>query len=281
MGQAGRIVNYMWLPSPVRLVVRVAQRFQRESLAQTAAALSFTTVLALVPMIAVAAALLSWLPFGTGFENAMRAFLLDNLLPDKAGDVIAKYIGLFAHRVNRITVWGAVLVALTAILQMFTIERAFNEIWRVHQARPIARRAAVHVLALVLGPLIFGGSLVATTFLVTKSLGLAREPAWVTLLVNEGTSFVLVGGLFALLYWAVPNRKVAWRHAWVGGAIAALGFSGLQALFSNYVVKLGSYTVLFGTFSAIPVFLSWVYASWGIVLIGALLVAELPRRHAG
>ena len=273
--------TYMWLPSPVRVVVRVAQRFQRESLAQTAAALSFTTILALVPMIAVAAALLSWLPFGTGFEEAMRRFLLDNLLPHKAGDVIAKYVGLFAHRINRITVWGAALVALTAILQMFTIERAFNEIWRVHQPRPFARRAAVHVLALVLGPLIFGGSLVATTFLVTQSLGWTREPQWVTLLVNEGTSFLLVCALFALLYWGVPSRKVAWRHAWLGGAIAASGFSGLQYLFSSYVVKFGSYTVLFGTFAAIPVFLSWIYASWGIVLVGAVLVSELPRRHGG
>lgn len=270
----------MWLPAPLRLIQRVAHRFQRESLAQTAAALSFTTLLALVPMIAVAAALLDFLPFGTGLEESIRKFLLTNLLPQKAGVVIAKYVGLFAHRVNRITLFGASLVALTAILQMFTIERAFNTIWKVKKPRPFARRAAVHVLALGLGPMIFGGSLVATTFVVTKSLGLINEPAWVTLLVSKGSSMVLVAALFALLYWGVPNRDIARGHALIGGVVAAMGFSGLQYLFAAYVVQFASYTVLFGTFAAVPVFLSWIYASWSIVLVGGLLVSELPRWRA-
>ena len=267
----------MWLLAPFRLLIRVAQRFQYESFAQTAAALSFATLLGLVPMIAVAVGLLSYFPFAGGLEEALRKFLLANLLPEKAGAVIAKYVGLFANRVTRITFAGVLLLGATALIQMFTIERAFNAIWRVKTSRPFARRATVHLLSLVLGPIIFGGSLMATTFLASQSLGWFDEPAWIAILVNKSISFVLVTILFALLYWGVPNKRVATHHAIVGGLMAAAGFSLLQYLFASYVTQLTSYAVLFGAFSAIPVFLSWVYASWGVVLVGAILVAEIPR----
>ncbi len=266
----------MWLLAPFRLCLRIAQRFEKESYAQTVAALSFATLLGLVPMIAVAAGLLHFLPFGSGIEEAIRKFLLGNLLPQKSGVVIAKYLGLFAGRIDRITLAGVLLLGATALIQMFTIERAFNEIWRVRTNRHVARRAIVHLLAMVLGPLVFGGSLAATTFITTVSLGWLDEPAWMTLFVNKGVPFALTALLFGALYWRVPNRYVAMHHALIGGVIAAAGFSGMQVLFANYVTKFSSYAVLYGSFSAIPVFLSWIYASWLVIIIGAILVAEIP-----
>lgn len=263
--------------APVRLLVRVAQRFQRESYAQTAAALSFATLLGLVPMVAVAAALMSYFPFAAGMEAALEKFLLANFLPHKAGAVIAKYLGVFANRINKITIFGVLILGLTGLIQMFTIERAFNSIWYVDRGRSVARRLAVHLLAMLLGPLVFGASLGLTTFLISTSLGWVNEPAWLTSFVNKSVAFVFVTALFALLYWGVPNRRVETRHAVIGGTLAAGGFSGLQYLFSAYVTKFNSYTALFGTFSAIPIFLSWVYASWGVILLGAIICAELPR----
>jgi membrane protein len=84
--------------------------------------------------------------------------------------------------------------------------------------------------------------------------------------------------LFGLLYWGVPNKPVKAWHAVFGGAMAALGFAGLQKLFTLYIAT--GFTVnavVYGAFSAIPVFLVWLYASWSVILIGALLVAELPN----
>lgn len=268
--------DYMWLLAPFRLVIRIASRFQRERYAETVAALSFATLLGLVPMIAVAAALLHFLPFGSGVEDAIRKFLLGNLLPQKSGVVIAKYVGLFADRVNRVTLAGVLLLGVTALIQMFTIERAFNEIWRVRTNRPMARRAVVHLLAMLLGPLVFGTTLAATTFLITMSLGWLDEPVWVTMMVNKGVPFVVMTLLFGMIYWKVPNRFVARHHALVGGIIAAAGFSAMQVLFSIYVTKFGSYAELYGSFSAIPVFLAWIYVSWLVIIVGAVLVAELP-----
>ena len=269
----------MWLLAPFRLVVRTMRRFHDEHCAQTAAALSFATLIGLVPMIAAAFALISYLPVGVGLGTALEKFLLSNLLPDKAGVIIAKYLGQFASRAGRVTLFGIAVLGATALMQMLTIERAFNHIWRVKASRPLLRRLAMHGLALLLGPLVFGASLAVISFVAGVSLGFVDEPVWVSTFVIRGVlPFACMTALFGLLYWGVPNKTVNGWHAAFGGAMAALGFAGLQKLFTLYIAT--GFTVnavVYGAFSAIPVFLVWLYASWSVILIGALLVAELPH----
>jgi membrane protein len=269
----------MWLLTPFRLIARTARRFHGEHCVQTAAALSFATLIGLVPMIAAAFALISLLPVGAGLGSALEKFLLANLLPDKAGVIIAKYIGQFAASAGRVTFFGITVLGATALMQMLTIERAFNQIWRVKSSRPLLRRLAMHCLALLLGPLVFGASLTAISFVAGVSLGFIHEPYWVNTFVIRGLlPFAFMTALFGLLYWGVPHKSVKAWHAGFGGAIAALGFAGLQKLFTLYIAT--GFTVnvvVYGAFSAIPVFLVWLYASWSVILIGALLVAELPQ----
>lgn len=267
----------MWVLAPFRLVFRAAQRFRKERCAQTAAALSFATLLAMVPMIAVAFSIISQFPFAAGLIEALEKFFLTNLLPEKSGRVITQYIGQFANRVDRVTLIGIAALAATALMQMFTIEHAFDAIWGVKLRRPLWRRTLFHTLTLLLGPVLFGGSLVVITFLVSTSLGLINEPSWVSAEVGKGLSFVLMASIFGFIYWGLPNKDVVPWHAAFGGVVAALAFAGLQKLFAIYVSKVSTYTVLYGGFAAIPVFLIWIYASWSVVLVGALLVAELPR----
>ena len=270
-----------WILAPFRLVASVVRRFSAERCAQTAAALSFATLLGLVPMFAVGAVLISNLPFGSGLGTALEKFLLTNLLPDKAGAVIAKYVGQFAHRAERVTLIGGLFLGITALIQMLTIEHAFNAIWKVKAARPFLRRLVMHLAALLVGPLVFGGSLVAITYLASVSFGLVDEPRWVNALFFKVVPFLVMTVLFALVYWAVPNRSIRPAHAATGGLLAAAGFTLMQRLFSLYVAKLPTYTVVYGAFAAMPVFLVWLSASWGIILIGALVTAELPHVLAG
>lgn len=267
----------MRLLAPFRLVFRVVQRFRSERLAQTAAALSFATLLGFVPMIGVAAALIDHLPFAAGIGAALEKFLLANLLPDKAGAVIAKYVGQFANRAERMTLIGLLMLAATAVAQMLTIEHAFNAIWQVKAARPFLQRLAMHILALILGPLIFGGSLAAISFLVGVSLGLVDEPKWLTQIVLGVVPFLFLVVLLALLYWKVPRKPVAPVHALFGGVMAATAYFFMHRLFGAYVIKIPTYTLLFGPFAAVPIFLLWLYLSWTVILVGALVTAELPR----
>jgi len=267
----------MWLLLPFRLFSRVVQRFRRERCTQTAAALSFVSLLGLIPMIAVGFAIISMLPASAGFGHVIEKFLLSNLLPDKAGIVIAKYVGQFAGRVRQVTFFGVLTLGVTAIMQMLTIEHIFNQIWRVKKVRPIFRRLAMHGLVITVGPLLLGGSLIVVALVASVSFGLINEPLWVRLFVTRSVlPFIFTATLFSLLYWAVPNKPVTFFHAVFGGMFAALGLAGIQKLFTLFITGFTANTTIYGMFSAIPVFLVWLYASWIIVLMSALIVAELP-----
>lgn len=230
-------------------------------------------------MIAAAFNLITHLPLGAGLGVALQKFLLANLLPDKAGAIIAKYLGQFAVRAEKATLFGLFVLAATALIQMLTIEKAFNQIWRVRSSRPFLRRLAMHLTALFLGPVAFGASLAGISYVIGVSLGLVDEPRWVdAVLTRFALPFGFMSALFGLLYWAVPNRPVRIWHAALGGVVAASGFLALQKLFTYYIaVGFNLNAVIYGAFSAIPVFLVWLYASWSVILVGALLVAELPN----
>ncbi|CAG4883541.1 Ribonuclease BN [Georgfuchsia toluolica] len=257
------------------LPFRLIRRFLSGQYSQTAAALSFATLLGLVPMIAVAAAVLSHLPLADAIAASIRKLLMSNLLPDKAGGIIANYVSQFALKAQRLTWIGLGALALTAIVQMLTIEHAFNGIWNVRESRPLAKRVAMHLLALIFGPLIFGGSFAITTYLAGASLGLVEEWRSLTATVFKLLSFAFITGIFALIYWKLPNRPVVWRHALMGGLLAAAGFSGLHWVFAGYIVGDSNYRAMYGAFAAIPVFLLWLYLSWSVILVGAMMTADL------
>lgn len=262
--------------APFRLVARVVRRFRTERCAQTAAALSFATLLGLVPMLAVGVVLIEFLPFGIKLSAALEQFLLSTLLPDKAGAVIARYLGQFAHRAERMTWLGLGVLMLTALMQMLTIEHAFNAIWKVSKRRPWLKRLGLHLLALLAGPLVFGGALASITFLATVSFGLVDESHWLRILLSESLPLFFLATLFSLMYWALPNRPVSRWHAGFAGTFAALAFIGMQHLFATYIVRFPTYTLIYGAFAAVPIFLLWLYFSWSVILVGALLTAELP-----
>lgn len=266
----------MMLITLFRFVLRVGQRFRKERCIQVAASLSFSTLLGLVPLIAIGIILISQMPFAADIGAAIEKFLIANLLPDKAGKIIARYVEQFALKAQRLTLIGGLALAITALMQMLTIEHAFNAIWRVKSGRAWWRRLLMHVLALLVGPLLFGGSLAIIGFIAGVSFGFVDESQWLNVLFFRILPLVVMTAFFALIYHVVPNRRVNKWHAMIGGVIATLGFTLLQRLFGIYVANFPAYTVMYGAFAAIPVFLVWLHFSWSVVLIGALIVAELP-----
>ena len=263
--------------APFRLIASVVRRFSSERYAQTAGALSFATLMGLMPMIVMGAILIESLPFGIDLAEALRKFLLSALLPEKAGGVIAKYLGLFADRAERLTWIGLGVLLVTGMMQMLTIEHAFNAVWKVRKRRPWLRRLGMHLLALLVGPLIFAAGLASVTYLATASFGLVDASYWQRVVLSQVIPLVFLAALLSLLYWALPNRDVSPWHASLCGILAAATFVAMQRLFALYVVKFPTYTLVFGAFSALPIFLAWLYLSWLVILLGALLTVELPR----
>jgi len=257
-------------------LAHVLRRFNQDRCLQVAASLTFTTLLALVPLITIALTFLSAFPVFSGLGEQIRSFLLANMLPQAAGRVVAAYIEQFIGRAGRLTALGTGVLAVTAFMMMFTIERAFNTIWRVSQTRPVIQRVLIYWVAFTFGPILMGGSLSITSYIVGASLGFARQFPLAVAAVFWLVPFVLTWATLTLLYYVVPNRAVRPRHALVGGIVAALAFEIMKRGFAVYIAKFPTYTLVYGAFAVIPIFLLWIYFSWVVVILGALLAALGP-----
>ena len=257
-------------------LAHVLRRFDQDRCLQIASSLTFTTLLALVPLVTIALTLVSAFPVFSILGEEIRSFLLANMLPEAAGKVVAAYIDQFTGRAGRLTALGTAVLAVTAFLMMFTIEHAFNSIWRVPQARPAVKRILVYWAVLTFGPVLMGASLSITSYVVGASLGFARQFPGADAAVFGLVPFVLTCAALTLLYYVVPNRAIRPRHALAGGIVAGLAFEVMKRGFAVYIAKFPTYTLVYGAFAAIPIFLLWIYFSWAVVIVGALIVALAP-----
>jgi len=254
----------------------LAERFVATRCPQVAGSLAFTTLLAIVPLVTVMLALFSNFPAFARVGASLRAFLLENLLPDRAGQIIATYAFEFSQKAAGLTLIGTALLVVTALMLLLTIDRVFNNIWGVRRPRPLLRRIMVHWFAMTLGPLALGGTLLATGHIVATSIALAGEGSWLGDFFARLVPPVLLASLFSVLYYVVPNHPVRVLHALAGGVAAAVVFVLMQRLFGLFVAGIPTYTLIYGTFAALPIFLVWLYLSWVVILLGAALSATLP-----
>lgn len=139
------------------------------------------------------------------------------------------------------------------------------------------RRARLYAGLIVLWPIVIGGVLLATSHAVTVSLGLLDEPGWVGRLLFRALGLMIAGLFLGGLYHALPNTRVAPRDAAWAGVVATIGFLLLQHGFEFYLASFPSYAAVYGAFATVPVFLLWLYLSWAVVLLGALVAATLPE----
>ncbi len=171
---------------------------------------------------------------------------------------------------------GAVALLFTSSAMIGMVERAFNQIWRVRRTRPLPQRLLMYWALLTLGPLLFGLSLTVTSQLFMATNDLVRAVPLLGALFYTALSLSLTTGAYTLLYMAVPNRYVDWRDAVWGGLVAAVAFEIAKRGFGIFIKQFPNYTIIYGALAALPLFLLWMYLSWMITLVGALITAALP-----
>lgn len=131
-----------------------------------------------------------------------------------------------------------------------------------------------------MGPLLLGLSLVFTSYVVSASRGMVQQvPGSVRLVFDSLQFFVLAAGM-AALYHYVPNTLVRWRHAWMGGLFVAAAMELAKKGLALYLGQVPTYSAIYGTFATLPILLIWIYMAWLIVLLGAVITAELPTLQA-
>lgn len=252
------------------------QRFREDRLGVTASSLSFTTMIALVPLATVTLAIFSAFPMFGQFQGALEKLFIQSLVPEAIARPVLTALQQFAGKAHRLGTAGLLVLVLTALALMLTIDRTLNAIWRVRKPRPIAQRVLVYWAAATLGPLVLGVSLTLTSYAISASRGwVGAMPGGLGLLL-DGLQFALLAGAMAGLFHYVPNTDVRWRHALAGGVFVAAGFEVAKKGLAWYLEQVPTYATVYGAFATLPIFLVWIYLGWVVVLLGAVIAAYAP-----
>lgn len=263
----------------IALTAHILRSFTAHHCLTNAAALSFTSLLAMVPLAAISLALLSAFPIFANVGDRITAFVLKNFTPD-ANAAIQTSFHNFVSNADNLTGFGILFMIFTSTMLLHEIEVTFNQIWQVQERRSLMSRLTIFWTAMTLGPVLIGLFLamaapIFASFMTGDSARMhsmdyvARLVPWLLEVIS-----------FSLLYMALPNAPVPFRHALIGGVVAGLLFEALKLAFGIFIRNFATYDAIYGALSALPVFLIWTYLSWAVILLGGVVTAEIAKLPA-
>jgi membrane protein len=270
LSAAWRRAQGRWL---LRLLDHVYRRFVEDACPRNAAALTYLSLFAVVPLMTVVLAMLSMVPAFGEASGQLRSFVFSHLMP-ATGQEIQGYLVNFSDQARKLTGIGIAFLVVTALTMLTNIEKTFNAIWRTRGHRTGLSSFLRYWAILSLGPLCMGLALGISTYLMSLHWLEGVDLFGARKLLLSIAPLLLTSIAFTLLYAAIPNCRVPLRDAAIGGAVCAICFEIAKQLFAQVMAN-ASYQVVYGTFAAIPLFLLWIYISWLIVLAGAELVHAL------
>ncbi|MCP3909312.1 MAG: YihY family inner membrane protein [Oceanicoccus sp.] len=255
----------------LKLVRYVQKRYVADGCSHSAAALTYMSLFALVPLLTVMYAILSAVPAFQEVGAQIQALIFDNFVP-ATGAEVENYLVQFSDKARKLTGVGIAFLGVTAILMLKNIEKTFNAIWKTRENRHGLSSFLLYWAILSLGPIFIGLAIGISTYLASLAVMFDNvDKIGIGQHLLRLMPYFLTSAAFTLLFAAVPNCRVPIKHALIGGLITALVFEVAKQLFTG-IVSNTSYQTIYGTFAAIPLFLLWIYLSWLIVLAGAELV---------
>lgn len=255
-----------------RILWAASKRLINEHYTYHAAALAFTTLLSLVPLLSVILYFISIFPFFTRFVDLAQGYIFSNFIPTSS-QVIQLYLERFIQQAQHLPTLGILFSLITSFMLIVTVEHTLNAIWHVKKKIKRFSSLLIYWGILVLAPVLIGLSVFLSTYLFS----LAWFSGTKSLLSLQVLPLLINTGIFSILYIIVPNDDVKWKEGLAGGFIAAALFGLANKGFALYIQKFPSYELIYGTFATIPIFLVWIYISWLIILFGALVTSELHR----
>ena len=250
------------------------QRFNQNKLTQAAGYLTYSTMLAIVPLIMVVFSIFSAFPVFNEVTGALKAFIFTNFAPS-ASDMVGQYIDEFVNNSKKMSAVGIISLIVVALMLINSIDRTLNSIWHDTETRPIFTSFAIYWLILTLGPLLVGVSIAASTYVKAMFESAANFSFGLKLL--SFVPFLSTWFIFTMIYMVVPNKKVSIKHSAAGASIAAVFFTLGKQAFAWYIVTFPSYQLIYGAMATLPIMLLWIQLSWTVVLLGAQLAAVLAE----
>ena len=245
-----RVCRVLWeaaeaaLTTPERVIPFFLRRMGEKQIGRTAAALSYSTSLAVIPALALTFAMLAAFPQFDDLRTRAQDFIVGNLVPDTGLRISETIVG-FIEATGQLTAFGAVGLIVSAIWLLLTIEAAFNHIFRVLCPRPLPLRLLVLWTVITVGPLLLGLSFsLSGYFSFTRLLSETPEESTLGLVLGSITPALLSWVALTFIYIVVPNRRVRLRDALIGAGLAAVFFAGLRYGFAQVVVGMTSYQAI-------------------------------------
>lgn len=275
------LINSKWLQWRywLKLAVYIQRHYLADGCSHSAAALTYMSLFALVPLLTVMYAILSAVPAFQEVGLQIQSIIFDNFVPS-TGQEVETYLKDFSVQARKLTGVGVGFLGITAILMLKNIEKTFNSIWKTRDNRRGLSSFLLYWAILSLGPLCIGLALGINTYLVSLKVIFDQvDVIGIGPYILRLTPYLLTSAAFTLVFAAVPNCRVPIKHAFIGGLVTALVFEVAKQLFTSIVANT-SYQNIYGTFAALPLFLLWIYLSWLIVLAGAELVHAISGFNA-
>ncbi len=267
----------LWLGIKI-FALNLSHDFKAAGCQKSAAALTYMTLFALVPLLMVFYSVFSMVPAFEGLSNQLQSAIFANLLP-ASSQSLQTYLEGFSQQARNLTLPGVGMLLVTSILMLTNIEKNFNTIWGVTQPRRGLIKYLRYWAVLSIGPLLLACTLAMSTYLLSLKLIFNEyDVIGVVPILFQFLPIFIMTLVFTLLFAAVPNCRVPIKYAFIGGGVTAICFELLKTLFGKFVANT-SFELIYGAFAVVPLFLIWLNALWTIVLSGAILVRTLSERN--
>lgn len=252
----------------------LAKRSKDDTILRVASSLSYTSLIALVPVLAIALAVFSAFPVFADVRQQIQDTFIQNLMPD-AGQDLSMYFNEFINATAKLTTIGVVGIALTAVLLLSTIENSFNFIFKVSTPRRFTTKITLYWTVITLGPLLLGTGLSLRGMVAFHKIfaSLPEAQIWIGKILPAIITCLLLIGVYVF----IPNKKVSISSAFVGAVTAMILFLILRQGFALFMLKNNTYKTLYGAVAAVPLTLVWMYLYWAVVIFGAVVTAALDE----
>jgi membrane protein len=267
----------LWLS----LAKEIWDRNRGQNLKQIAASLAFTTTLSLVPMVTLATILIGYLPSVIQIKNTFRYWLLDTYMPGGFNQQILVYLDQFSSKARGLTYIGLIGLVITTIMTLVVIEGAFNQIFKVHEKRPLYKKIIIYGATTILGPILLGLGIYLSGTLFSASEGWIKSISMGFRVIATVTPILLAVIVYTVVYKILPYSKILWMDAIAGAFFAAITFELMKFAFAIFLTHVAFYKTVYGAFAIFPLALIWIYLTWWITLAGAVLVSNLPEVRKG
>ncbi|MCW8869193.1 MAG: YihY family inner membrane protein [Proteobacteria bacterium] len=245
------------------------RRYIKDEVPLAAGSLAYTSLLALVPLMAVLVTVFSAMPLFEDASQMLQDFIFKNFVPT-SGEILQSHILGFVEKVRSLTATMFLAVFVTSLLLMQTMEKALNRIFASQPSGRFMKKLLMYWAVLTMGPLLVGGGIAMSSSVLQYSAFAGAK----TFLLKVLPVMASTVGFF-LIYLVVPNAKIKWRHALAGAIFAAILFELAKIGFTFYVAKIPTYEKVYGALATVPLFLIWLYLSWNIILLGGTMTATL------